>query len=632
MSSSISISCIFCHEEIVSDIDVEDALANYEEHLEGWHKIIDVGERKKVKLRTLKKFWGNNNEAAEDDDNSRIVDRETLSDKIEKALKEGTNEKNQFTFENEEFVVSASFVNYASSQDDIESNPDATTVERVDFDDINGSKMLECSNVEYEVGDKNFDVENNCEVASKIDDDLDSRLSQLNLDLESEMTGENHGTVAELENATIDGSEVVIDASNRTHQGDDEPTLCDKEEIINNKEGLNQDSCIKQSELNDQVVNDLGKNVLQNDASPNRDIGPNVGVENPREDDVQVCSAKEGNIERSNASNNVENGCHVKKTAVPWYEWGYHRCAECNCVVFLGSIDRHLLTLHETSKEDYRIKHLILESELLIPDYECLVCGVSVPHTNLNIMKHIKLHKLNMGSYFFQFVKGPGGSIKPEVTESNMESEKNADPDKKLAKKPKKSECLRENSFTLFPEEALDSSAYSSTEHQSSFGVKRKSSHPPAPGQGSKRARSSSQHGTLPWYEGSWHKCMECGHVTTMGKFFVSHVKSAHKMGKKEYVDKYPDDDVEISEFWKCKMCGKSITWCVRSIAAHLSKAHSMSKEEYATTFIDPVQQEDNVKGNAYESLSSEDQEQEVDSAQDQDLLMVFDKYSEGLN
>ena len=221
-----------------------------------------------------------------------------------------------------------------------------------------------------------------------------------------------------------------------------------------------------------------------------------------------------------------------------------------------------------------------------------------------------------------KFVKGPGRSIEPELTKSimTMESGKNETPENNLTEKSDGSKHSSDSSSSVLPEDGLDIGACSSDQQQASSGEKRKSSQPPGPDLDKKRARSS-QYGTLPWYEGSWHKCMECGHVTTMGKFFASHVKAEHKMGKKEYVGKYPDD-VEISEKWNCEMCGKSIAWSVRSIAAHLSRAHNMSKEDYASRSIDPVQQVDNGE------CDGNDSDQEVDSAQDQDILMVFDKYS----
>jgi len=368
----------------------------------------------------------------------------------------------------------------------------------------------------------------------------------------------------------------------------------------------------KEVDLNDN--DQVAKNGLRDDASPIREsaliIDEEVEVGISREDDGKVGSLKAitGAAETIGRKNIAENTPAVK---VPWYEWGHHRCAECHSVVLLGSVARHFRTIHDTSVEEYKQKHMIPEAELLIPDYKCLVCGVAVPHTNMNIMNHIKLHKLNFSSYFFQFVKGPGISLKPEVSESIMNSGNTEIPAKNLAEKSQGSKHSKDSSSLLLPEERLDSSACSDIDQQSSSGVKRKSLHPAAPDFDNKRARRSSEYGTLPWYEGSWHKCMECGQVTTMGKFFVSHVKAEHKMDKKKYVDKYPDDEVEISEKWKCEMCGKSIAWSVRSIAAHLSKAHSMSKEDYACRFMD---------GEGSES------DQDVDS--DQDLLMVFDKYS----
>ena len=340
--AGISIRCSLCHDEVVLD-----GMVNYEDHLKGWHRITDVGERKKVMARTLKKFSRNNEAAEEDNDDSQIEDRDNLSDKVEKALKASNNEKNQFTFEDEDFVVSASFVDYLSSQEDIESNPDATTVERVDFDDVSGSYLLEAGNVELEdgiideglnvqpdragtlfesFGGEHFNKEDNCEVNAKIDDILESRLSKLSVDLESEVPGESvHQADVELEGEAIDESEIVKDASKDVRRWDKE-TLCDEEN--NNEEVLNIDndkgsSIFKEIDLNDndQVVK-LGKNGLQNDASPTSEPGLIIDEEvetgNSREDDTKVCSVKAstGIAEKIDKQSNVENAPLVVK--VPW--------------------------------------------------------------------------------------------------------------------------------------------------------------------------------------------------------------------------------------------------------------------------------------------------------------------------
>ena len=90
--AGISISCRLCGDwNIVLDIDVGDVMDKYEIHLEEWHRITDVGERKKAMARALKKFLSNN-EAGEDNNDSGFEDRDTLSDKIEKALKASKQE------------------------------------------------------------------------------------------------------------------------------------------------------------------------------------------------------------------------------------------------------------------------------------------------------------------------------------------------------------------------------------------------------------------------------------------------------------------------------------------------------------------------------------------------------------
>ena len=55
-----------------------------------------------------------------------------------------TSSKSQFTFENEEFVVSASFLGDFSDEE-VSSNPDATTVKRgeLDFEDLHDVHLLD---------------------------------------------------------------------------------------------------------------------------------------------------------------------------------------------------------------------------------------------------------------------------------------------------------------------------------------------------------------------------------------------------------------------------------------------------------------------------------------------------------
>ena len=119
-----------------------------------------------------------------------------------------------------------------------------------------------------------------------------------------------------------------------------------------------------------------------------------------------------------------------------------------------------------------------------------------------------------------------------------------------------------------------------------------------------------------------------------MGRFFISHVKVGHKMSKVEYMEKYPDDEVETTEYWDCKICGRGISWNVRSIAAHLSKAHSMTKEEYASKHVESVEDgfseeiDENWMQGEEQGKGTVTERPEQDGVESpQDLQVVYDKY-----
>merc|ERR1719431_533618 len=85
-----------------------------------------------------------NNNVSEPEDGWSSSKKQRLSSKIKEALNVGSSGKSQFTFENEEFVVSASFLG-DFSDDEVSSNPDATTVKRgeLDFEDLHDVHLLD---------------------------------------------------------------------------------------------------------------------------------------------------------------------------------------------------------------------------------------------------------------------------------------------------------------------------------------------------------------------------------------------------------------------------------------------------------------------------------------------------------
>merc|ERR1719431_650473 len=85
-----------------------------------------------------------NNNVSEPEEGGSSSKDQALSGKIKEASKVGSSSKSQFTFENEEFVVSASFLG-DFSEEEVSSNPDATTVKRgeLDFEDLHDVHLLD---------------------------------------------------------------------------------------------------------------------------------------------------------------------------------------------------------------------------------------------------------------------------------------------------------------------------------------------------------------------------------------------------------------------------------------------------------------------------------------------------------
>ena len=110
----------------------------------------------------------------------------------------------------------------------------------------------------------------------------------------------------------------------------------------------------------------------------------------------------------------------------------------------------------------------------------------------------------------------------------------------------------------------------------------------------------------LPWYESSWHDCLECHKMTTRASFFTSHVQE-HEMTKKQYLEKYPSDRLKKIPKWICGVCSKTMSWSARSIVTHLTKFHSMSKDQYEMLYINKQRRSEEIM------LEGEPQIQELD-------------------
>jgi len=550
-----SLSCIFCYAQIVSDNDQEEMQVKYESHLMGLHNIADTGERMLAIARTLKKQLNNNNHEVNE---WEVNHTRKLSEKIEKALKFNPSDKQQFTFENENFVVSASFLEDGEiSQEEVASNPDATIVERDQVNtnmDAGDSDLLESSSNEEEKANDQFQV-NSFETPTE---ELDMNTEDVEFSPMETSAGEKNPSSSSAE------SQIVCSEFD--------------EDIHDEEEQIVKDCSVKMTKLKKNVI----KKMVDADIS------------------------------------------------VPWYEWGHHACEECGNAVFLGSMERHL-SLHNMSMTEYKEQHKIPQRDLSIPPYDCLVCGVAVPHTNRRIMTHLQLHNIDMGSYYFQYVQGEGGMVKPEAVEVQLvEDEKNVN---KLSRDRM---IVSRSLFQKRKSKYVTESLLSSSDAKIPTSVQKRRylvlANPTGTTPKNKRGRTSTEPGgELPWYESSWHQCFECGKYTTMGSFFVSHVKKEHKMVKKEYLEKYPEDKVDDVPGWMCTICNKKVSWGVRSIASHLSKAHSMCKEEYANKYIDNKQDGDMVEENFVVvddkeiMLEGLPQIQRLDSAHE--VTVVFDKY-----
>jgi len=556
----------------------------YESHLMGWHNIADKRERKLAITRTMNKLINNNEIAGQDEDNAQ----------------------QQFTFESEDYVVSASFLgNYP--QEEVASNPDATIVARVEGDfDVDDSEnyVLESGNIEFEGAQDDLlqvhSVENTFEGRDDGDDDTSSAPIE---------TSAREGFAMFNDTSIVDASQLVCVQLYEEGDGKDNSDI-ENGSSHDTSEGVDKEGNYITSEDVEKESDDVTINDVEKESD---DVTSEGGL-------VRDCSVKMTKLKKSLIRTMAD-----ADISVPWYECGHHVCVECGSVVFLGSLERHL-SLHDISLLEYKKQHKIPERELYITSYDCLVCGVAVLHTNKKIMTHLKLHNIDMGSYYFQYVQGDGGMIKPETVVNTNTEEVEDIVEKHTSKKLKKNVNLSEDS--PYPSSiSIQHLLNSAKKKRLAFTSTGASPRTPA----SKKSRLSLESpSTLPWYESSWHTCMECNKVTTMGKFFISHVKQDHRMTKKEYLEKYPEDEVDNTPNWECGVCGKGVSWCVRSIAAHLSKAHSMLKEDYATNYIDtkdPNDDEDKFEESPAKVGTQGRVLEEVPLSHKQDLQVVFDKY-----
>merc|ERR1719318_508773 len=165
----------------------------------------------------MQKQLNNNNEVNE----WEVYDTRKFSEKIEKALKVTPSDKQHFTFENDDFVVSASFLEDGgeTSQEEVASNPDATIVERDQVDNCNmdagDSDLIESKNEEEKALDDQCQANSVETPTEEIDKEAeeDAELSQIEtLDVvektpsssaESQVVGSEVDEVSDEEDQTV---------------------------------------------------------------------------------------------------------------------------------------------------------------------------------------------------------------------------------------------------------------------------------------------------------------------------------------------------------------------------------------------------------------------------------------------
>ena len=376
-----------------------------------------------------------------------------------------------------------------------------------------------------------------------------------------------------------------------------------------------------------------------------------VSMDLKRKEKVSVGPRRKENSSLSENKQKISNGkmkdekvlvCHKREedVSVPWYEWRHHECVVCSSAVYLGSMDRHLQLHHKLTLVDYKEHYKVPEMALFIPSYECLICGLSVIHTHKKILSHLQLHNIDMGSYYFQYInvkRVVEKTDQKEKLQTNQAKENESKLDSASPSKPESSSLSKsliqkqnKNPKSLLSFSAsrninassTDCSQKSSTvipkakRSRQALASPKSSISTPAVSTKKRRRSSTEPAEELPWYDSSWHQCLECDKVTTRGRFFTIHVKE-HKMTKKQYLEKYPAEKNENVPDWTCGICSKKISWAAKSIVTHLGRVHSMTKEQYANVFIKNMEEEGGQDLSEEIMLEGEPQIHRLDTTQD---------------
>eukprot|EP00092_Neocalanus_flemingeri_P015070 GFUD01016278.1.p1 GENE.GFUD01016278.1~~GFUD01016278.1.p1 ORF type:complete len:632 (+),score=189.14 GFUD01016278.1:55-1950(+) len=619
------VTCIFCYAQVVSR-DEGELEVKYESHLVGWHNIADKEERKLALLRTREKYLPNKYRKQEGE---KSLFRD-LSEKIEIAMKNSPSAvKQQLVIENEDYIVESMVI---GSEEPVEvetvSNQITAEVEReesvVDDGDIVGDEINNegtenvdvatgCLENEISLGDE-FD-QTNCEIVGKeVEIYAENAFALLPLAATKGQSGDQAPEMMEFtETVPVlmsqkEYEEAVDTVENATDASD-------PKELVTNESSITK----KDTAVDEVHISDWSPISAMTPGDSDMD-----GNEVVKDCSVKVTRLKDNMIKHMVSAKKMVD----KDISVPWYEWGHHVCVACGSVVFLGSVERHLDIHHSMSLVKYMEQYELSEDTLFIPPYECLVCGVAVVHTNKKIVSHLQLHNMDMGSYYFQYIKraadAEGGEIKSEDDEVSILIEE--DNTKQVEASSK---CSLFNSNNTTPmKRSLRKRSLPAFTSRDPLRLQ-----PTPAGPGKKRRHSSTEPAEeLPWYDSSWHQCLECDKVTTRGRFFTSHVKE-HKMSKKQYLEKFPSEKVENVPSWTCGICSKKIPWMGRSISSHLS-VHTMSRDQYAREYINN-EQEVGVEDWGEEAvhcdngdivLEGEPQIQRLESSQD--ISVLFDKYS----
>ena len=552
-------TCIFCYAQVLSR-DKKELEVKFENHLVDWHNIADENERKLAISRTMEKDLLNKSESHEEE---MSLVRE-LSDNIENVMKKAPSAvEQQFTIENEDYTVRSMVIGEARhflQEVEATHNPNTSTIdmEKSVHDDIDV------------IGDR---VNN--EVSVKDGEDFSNSDSAVFPVMECELDADSSQKVN-----TIGIGDTI--------------------ELV--------------AQVTKKVAN-VGKDAVIDGSSVTLSDDSGVGSEVTRDCSVKVTKLKE-NVIKQLISVRAEGDI-----SVPWYEWGHHLCVVCNSAVFLGSVERHLDLNHSLSLVDYKQQHKIPQEALSIPPYECLVCGVTVVHTLKKILSHLQLHNIDLGSYYFQYVsvKRVEGDQETEMDEVQEDAVSKEGPEKSIQEREddceqvsaslikaqpliisKKTKPLHSSPSTREVDAPLAECSQPKTSRTPSTSGPRRSLPALASLDSSMSVRAATAKKRprtntapvkkLPWYEGAWHRCLECDEITMRGLFLTSHVRK-HKMNKKLYMEKYKADKLDDVPDWNCGICSKKISWATKPIGTHLARIHDMSKDHYASVYINNMQE-----------------------------------------